>query len=33
MHQSSLIIFDYIILILLLIIMLYSGAVCSEKNY
>lgn len=32
MHQSSLIIFDYIILILL-IIMLYSGAVCSEKNY
>lgn len=32
MHQSSLIIFDYIILILIL-IMLYSGAVCSEKNY
>lgn len=32
MHQSPLIIFDYIILILL-IIMLYSGAVCSEKNY
>lgn len=32
MHQSSLIIFDYIILILL-VIMLYSGAVCSEKNY
>lgn len=32
MHQSSLIIFDYIIL-LLIIIMLYSGAVCSEKNY
>lgn len=32
MHQSSLIIFDYIIL-LIIIIMLYSGAVCSEKNY
>lgn len=32
MHQSSLIIFDYIILILIL-LMLYSGAVCSEKNY